>query len=191
MTATPPPVSAAAPPKSKRKPVVIGGILLVLAGVGGGAYAASSGLIGGAHEEDRSPKLVRKGDVDDFAPPAEEAEGHEPEDGAGGSPYRLSYFTFADEFTSNLRGSDHFVQLGLAAATPYDGRVIGWMARHELALRSEILLVLADTPEEDASSPEGKRRLAKRLVAAINGVLTAREGFGGVQSVQYRTFIVQ
>ena len=147
-------------------------------------------MIGAAHEEDTAPRLVRKGQADPFAPTTE-SDIAEPEDGAGGSPYRLSYFTFDDEFTSNLRGSNHFVQLGLAAATPYDGRVIGWMGRHELALRSEILLVLADTPEDDVVSPNGKRRLAARLVSAINGVLKAREGFGGVQSVQYRTFIVQ
>ena len=181
-----------AKPKSKGKMIkIVGGLALLGAGVGGGAYAASSGLVGGAAEEDHDPKLVKKGEVDPYAPPVEGEGGGAPEDGAGGSPYRLSYFTFDDEFTSNLRGSDHFVQLGLAAATPYDGRVLAWMKRHELALRSEILLVLADTPEADVTSPEGKRHLSKRLVAAINGVLKEREGFGGVRSVQFRTFIVQ
>ncbi len=181
------------PPKSRRLKI-LGAALLLLAGIGGGAYAAASGLVGGASEtHDERPRLVRKGEADPYAPAAAEGDhgGEAPEDGAGGDPYRLSYFVFDDEFTSNLRGSGHFVQLGLAAATPYDGRVVGWMARHELALRSEILLVLADTPEADAYSPDGKRRLARRLVAAINGVLTAQEGFGGVTAVHFKSFIVQ
>ena len=181
-------------PKKGGKLIKIGGIALLLAvGVGGGAYAASSGLVGGAHAEDDRPKLVRKGDVDPYAPPAKEGEagGEEVEEASGGDPYRLSYFAFDDDFTSNLRESNHFVQLGLAAATPYDGRVVAAMKRHELALRSEILLVLADTPEDEVFSAEGKRRLTGRLVKAINRVLTAQDGFGGVKSVHFKTFIVQ
>jgi flagellar FliL protein len=38
-----------------------------------------------------------------------------------------------------------------------------WVKKHELAIRSEMLVVLADTPEEDAFTPEGKERLQKRL----------------------------
>lgn len=182
------------PPK-KRKLLKIGGAaLLLVAGVGGGAYAASSGLMGGAHEEeDNKPKLVPKGETDPYAVPSKEGEegGGEETEGSGGDPYRLSYFSFDDDFTSNLSDSNHFVQLGLAAATPYDGRVIAGMKRHELALRSEILLALAETSEDEAFSSDGKRRLSERLVKSINRVLMAQEGFGGVKSVHFKTFIVQ
>lgn len=66
-----------------------------------------------------------------------------------------------------------------------------WLKKHELALRSEILEVLADTPEEEAFSAEGKERLQKRLTATINRVLTEREGFGGVDAVYFKSFLVQ
>lgn len=172
---------------------------LVLLGAGaGGVYGAMiSGLIGHHEEkkEDNSPKLVKKGEEDPFAPKKEggkEGEGAGPEvEGDGGSEYRTSYYTFTEDFTSNLRQSDALVQISLACSTRRDGRVLLWLKKHELAIRSELLAVLADTPEEDVASIEGKDRLQKRLTAAINKVLTQTEGFGGVDAVYFRSFLVQ
>ena len=172
---------------------------LVLLGAGaGGVYGAMmSGLLGHHEEkkEDSSPKLVKKGEKDPFAPKKEgekEGEGGGTEvEGDGGSEYRTSYYTFTDDFTSNLKQSDALVQISLACSTRRDGRVLLWLKKHELAIRSELLAVLADTPEEDVASIEGKDRLQKRLTAAINKVLTQTEGFGGVDAVYYRSFLVQ
>ena len=173
---------------------------LVLLGAGGGATFAmvSTGMIGGGgeegHKEKDEPKLIRKGEEDPYAPPAAEgAEGeaaHEVE-GEGGSEYRTIYYSFAEDFTSNLRNSDSLVQVSLAASTRRDGRVVMWVRKHELAIRSEMLGVLADTPEEDVSTIDGKARLQKRLTAAINQVLKRTEGFGGVDAVYFKTLVVQ
>ncbi|MEP6869923.1 MAG: flagellar basal body-associated FliL family protein [Novosphingobium sp.] len=174
---------------------------LALLGVGGGgAYGlVVSGVIGGAAhaevKEDKNPKLIRKGEEDPFAPKAEgakEGEGAGGEvDGDGGSQYRTSYYTFSEDFTSNLRNSDALVQISLACSTRRDGRVLLWLKKHELAVRSAMLEVLADTPEEDIQSVDGKGRLQKRLTATINRVLTETEGFGGVDAVYFRSFLVQ
>ena len=59
------------------------------------------------------------------------------------------------------------------------------------AIRSAILVVLADTPDVDAHSAPGKDHLQKRLAAAINKVLTEEEGYGGVDQVYFRSFLVQ
>ena len=112
-------------------------------------------------------------------------------DGEGGSEYKTSYHNFSEDFTSNLKNSSALVQVSLACSTRYDGRVLMWLKKHELAIRSAILVVLADTPEEDAYTPEGKQRLAKRLADAINKVLTETEGFGGVDQVYFKGFLVQ
>jgi flagellar FliL protein len=167
---------------------------------GGGAFALMrSGVIGGHGEhkkEDNNPKLIRKGEEDPFAPKAS-GEGKEGGDealdvmGEGGSPYRTAYFIFPDDFTSNLKDSAAMVQVSLAASTRRDGRVLLWMKKHELAIRSSMLAVLADTPEDDVYSLPGKERMQKRLTAAINQVLTEREGFGGVDDVYFKTFLVQ
>lgn len=185
-------------PKKKGK---MGLILIAVAMlvVGGGAVFGlmMAGVIGGHGEEkkkDEGPQLVRKGAVDPYAPPAKEGEG----EGGGaevesesGDPYRTAYFTFTDDFTSNLKDSDSMVQASLACSTRRDGRVLQWLAKHELAIRSRLLEILADTPEEDATTIDGKERLNKRMTDAINRVLIQKEGFGGVDAVYFRNFIVQ
>ena len=112
-------------------------------------------------------------------------------DGEGGSEYRTSYYSFQEPFTSNLKNSPALLQVDLAAATRRDGRVLIWIRKHELAIRSSLLVELADTPEDDVYSLEGKRRLQARLTAAINKVLETNEGFGGVDAVFFKTFIIQ
>jgi flagellar protein FliL len=191
---------AAAPPaKPKKSFVKLAGVGIVMIGVGaGGAYGLSTAGIIGAHtpeKVDHNPQLVRKGEIDPYAPPpaadAKDAGAEEEEEGSGGSEYRIAYYSFSDEFTSNLKESDGLVQLSLAASTRRDGRVLRRLARHELAIRSAVLVVLADTPEPGIDTVEGKARLQKRLTAAINDVLTRNEGFGGVDAVYFKSFLVQ
>ncbi len=181
--------------------IKIGAAAALLGVGGGGAYGlVAAGIIGGSghgsEHEDKNPKLIRKGEEDPYAPAKKEGEGgeggagHEVE-GEGGSEYRTAYFSFSDDFTSNLKDSDMLVQVSLACSTHRDYRVILWLQKHELAIRSALLTAIADTPGEDVQSAEGKTRLQKRLVATINKVLTDTEGFGGVDAVYFKTFIVQ
>jgi flagellar FliL protein len=173
---------------------------VVLIGAGGGATFAlvQSGMIGEQEGTAKKkakdfPKLIRKGEEDPYAPATEakEGEGAPEVEGEGGSLYRTSYYNFTDDFTSNLRNSSALVQISLACSTRRDGRVLMWLKKHELAIRSELLVVLADTPEEDAFTPEGKQRLQKRMAETINQVLTKTEGFGGVDQVYFKSFLVQ
>lgn len=173
-------------------------IALALVGAGGGAAFAvgQTGMLSRSEKdvEDNNPKLVRKGEQDPYAPRSGEG-GDSSEvaevEGEGGSKYRTTYFTFSDEFTSNLKNSSGLIQVSLAASTNRDGRVLLWLKKHELACRSAILIVLADTPEEEVLTPEGKDRLQKRIAAAINKVLTDAEGFGGVDAVYFKNLLVQ
>ena len=83
------------------------------------------------------------------------------------------------------------MQVSIAASTHRDGRVLLWLKKHELAIRSAILAVLADTPEEEVANVQGKERLQHRIAAAINKVLTDTEGFGGIDNVYFKSFLVQ
>ena len=189
--------AGAKPKKGKGLILKLVGALVLLGAGGGGVFGlVQAGVIGGGgkHEkEDNNPKLIRKGEEDPYAPKADgkEGEGVPEVEGEGGSKYRTAYYSFTDEFTSNLRNSDSLVQISLAASTRRDGRVLMWLKKHELAIRSDMLAVIADTPEEDVYTPEGKQRLQKRLTAAINKVLVATEGFGGVDDVYFKSFLVQ
>ena len=169
--------------------------LVLLAAGGGGTYAAfASGMLGpDGEKEDPNPKLVLKGDEDPF-PAASEGDLKDKAavvHGAGGGKYRTAYYDFTEEFTSNLGNSGALVQVSLAASTHYDGRVLMWLDEHETALRSRILTELAATDEADLASVAGKEKLQQRLTKAINEALGEREGFGGVDNVYFRSFIVQ
>ncbi len=185
-------------PKKKGKGLIgklIFGLVLLGAGGGGAFGLMQAGIIGSPAqvEEDNNPKLIRKGDEDPYAPPASTKDGEGPVEihGDGGSEYRVIYYSFSEGFTSNLKASDALVQVSLAASTRRDGRVVMWMKKHELAIRSALLTVLADTDEADLLSVAGKERLQKRLTDAINQVLTKHEGFGGVDSVYFLSLIIQ
>ena len=174
----------------------LGGLALLGVGGGGVFAAVQTGMIGSHAEakEDNNPKLIRKGEEDPYAPKAgggEEGGGGEAVYGEGGSEYRTAYYTYEGDFTANLKGSDSLIQVSLAASTRRDGRVLMWQKEHELAIRSALLAVLADTTEDQASTIDGKARLQKRLTAAINKVLIDEEGFGGIDDVFFRSFIVQ
>ena len=195
--------TTAAPAKKKgglMKWLMIGTGLVVLigGGVGGGLYAANSGLIGGGAQGESAdtdtPRLVPKSE--EVRAASKEGEGGDGKGqptpkGSGGDKYASNYYALEKEFTSNLRESVHFIQVGVAISTPYDNRVIDNLKTHELAVRSAILLALGETNEDEVFSADGKTRLQKRLAAAINGVLKEKEGFGGIGNVYFTNFIVQ
>ena len=192
-------IEGEAPParkKGKGRLVKAAVLLAMLGAGGGGAYAYVSGGLadkGDGVAKADLPQLILKGEEDPYAPPAAEGEGADSAfvTGEGGSKYRTAYFLFTEEFTSNLRNSAGLIQVSIAAATHHDGRVLMWLKKHELALRSRILIELADTPEEEVLTPEGKERLQQRLVKGMNDVLTEAEGFGGVDAVYFRSLLIQ
>lgn len=189
-----------AAPKKKggKKWLLIGGGLLVLVGggVGGGLYASNAGLIGGKHDEEEAqpgrPRLVPKSEqVRAGGGEGGGEAGARPPAGEGGDKYASTYYAMEKEFTSNLRESVHFIQVGIAISTPYDNTVVENLKTHEMAVRSKVLLTLGETSEDEVFTAEGKEKLAKRLAAAINGVLKEKEGFGGIGNVYFTNFIVQ
>ncbi|KQS48300.1 MULTISPECIES: flagellar basal body-associated FliL family protein [unclassified Sphingomonas] len=199
---------AAPKKKGKMKTILIGGVaLLVLVGggVGAGVYASNAGLLGGGHAaaaDDGKPKLVPKSEQkhpteggeggghggDEAAP---ENHGMKPPAGEGGDKYASTYYPMEKEFTSNLQDSSHFVQVGIAVATPYDDTVITNLKTNDIAVRSAILMALGDTTEEQVMSSDGKRQLQVRLAKAINDTLKQKEGFGGIGNVYFTSFVVQ
>lgn len=194
-----------APPKKKKKGKLMLFVVLpvLLAGVGGGGfYAWKSGMLNAASGTPaeaaaaHGPRLVPKDEEKRVSASGEGGHGGgaahgPPPGGEGGDKYASSYFQFEKEFTSNLQGSVHFIQVGIAISTPYDDSVVEGIKTHEIAIRSAILLALGETNEEEVFTAEGKAAMQKRLVAAINAVLKQKEGFGGVGNVYFTNFIVQ
>lgn len=174
--------------------LALGAVLLIGTGAGGAYGAYAMGLFGeeGDHKIDE-PKLVLKDEEDPYAPPAKDKdkEGGHTVHGEGGSKYRTAYYSFEEAFTANLADSPALIQVELAVSTRRDGRVLQWVKTHELAIRSAILGQLAATTEAEAYDVEGKNKLSQRLTKAVNKVLEEQEGFGGVDAVVFKGFLVQ
>lgn len=193
----------AAAPKKKggklKKIVMIGGgaLLMLGAGAGAGIYAAGAGLAG--HEDSKpkedphAPKLVKREGAGDLghAPPGHggEAEGEDGEPDM--SQYTATYYPIEQSFTSNLRDSDGFAQIGLGVSTYYDEKLVENIKANEMPIRSAVLMTLANQDAMVITTPEGKEALQKQLKVAINKVLKEKTGFGGVDSVYFTSFIIQ
>lgn len=172
--------------------MAIGGVAMLAVGAGGAYGAFAAGLIGGSSDGGPDlPKLVRKGESDPYALPSKKKDEGAPVYGEGGSEYRTAYYSFSDSFTSNLSDSPALIQVEIAVSTQHDGRVLAWVKNHELAIRSAILVQLAATQEADVFDPEGRRKLKQRLTKAINAELEDKEGFGGIDAVHFKGFLVQ
>lgn len=186
--------AAPKPKKKSRKLVKLAMGVIVLGGLaaGGALYAQGAGLIhlpgmsaDGKEEDPHQPQLVPR-------------EGADPEnfEVVGGRPveadkFQVSYYPIEEKFTSNLRESGGFIQIGVGISTYYDERVLQNVERHEMALRSAVLLQLADQDPLVISTPNGKLRLKARLARAVNEVLEEKEGFGGIDDVYFTSFVMQ
>ena len=102
-----------------------------------------------------------------------------------------SYYTFADNFTTNLNKSKQFLQISVGISTQYDETVIENVEKHQMALRSEVLGVIGTYSVEDIDGKLGRDKLADSIMEAINVKLLDLEGFGGVEGVHFTSFVLQ
>ena len=175
--------------------LVFGGLLLIGVGLGAGFFMfGGQGLTPSAEiEQIIERKLKESGQLpEEDTEVAEDAEpALQKKETPSVDTFVTSYFEFDGNFTSNLRDSRKFLQLGVGISTQYDETVVANVELHQLALRSEILGTVSDFTEEDISGKEGRDRLAAKMVEAINAKLEVLEGFGGIDSVHFTSFVLQ
>ncbi len=190
--------------------LIVIAMLIGGAGAAGGLYAA--GFFGhkeeGPKPDPNRPVLVLAGEkAEDVAKAHGGGEGHEGGGGvvSGHTPgkgidlpapdnaanYQATYFQLAAPFTSNMSDTDAFAQISIAVSTYYDMRVIDAIKTHEMAIRSQVLMMLAQQPEEMLATPEGKRKLQGRIRTIINDILKQKTGYGGVDNVYFTNFVIQ
>ena len=102
-----------------------------------------------------------------------------------------SYYTFADNFTTNLNKSKQFLQVSVGVSTQYDETVIENVEKHQMALRSEVLGVIGTYSVDDIDGKIGRDNLANSIKDAITVKLLDLEGFGGVDGVHFTSFVLQ
>ena len=102
-----------------------------------------------------------------------------------------SYYTFPDNFNTDLKGSKAFLQVSVGVSTQYDETVMVNVEMHQLALRSEVLGVVSEFTVEEVEGKTGRDQLADSIKDAINKRLEELEGFGGVEGVYFTAFVLQ
>jgi flagellar FliL protein len=109
------------------------------------------------------------------------------------SPSRLAtlYYEMQRPLTANLSGSRRVMQVTVAIMTHYDQMVVDNIVKHELAIRSALLTVLANTPEESLTRENFRLEIGEEMRISINSVLEQFEDFGGVESVYFTEFLIQ
>jgi len=167
--------------------------ILLLLGIGGTGGFFASGILNQQTDvapDPNKPKLVFKDGSDPLETPAIDSE-ERVKAQIDHSSLKATYYPIEVPFTSNLKNSNSFAQLSLAVSTYYDERVVENIQDHETAIRSSILMTIAEQDSEGLSTQEGKKVLQGLLATSINDVLKEKSGFGGVDNVYFTSFVVQ
>ena len=173
---------------------VFAGILLIAVGLGAGYFMFGSQQPDPSEEIDAiiertkdEADAEKQAALEQAENAAEKVAKEKPE----AETFVTTYFEFPGTFTTNLRSSRKFLQLGLGVSTQYDDSVMLNIETHQLALRSEILNVMSEFTEEDIQGKAGRESLAKALADGINEKMLKLEGFGGVEEVHFTSFVLQ
>ena len=173
---------------------VFAGILLIAVGLGVGYFMFGSQQADPSDEIDAiiektkdEAEAEKQAALEQAENAAEKVAKEKPE----AETFVTTYFEFPGTFTTNLRSSRRFLQLGLGVSTQYDDSVMLNIETHQLALRSEILNVMSEFTEEDIQGKAGRESLAKALADGINKKMLKLEGFGGVEEVHFTSFVLQ
>ena len=173
---------------------VFAGILLIAVGLGVGYFMFGSQQPDPSEEIDAiiektkdEAEAEKQAALEQAENVAEKVAKEKPE----AETFVTTYFEFPGTFTTNLRSSRKFLQLGLGVSTQYDDSVMLNIETHQLALRSEILNVMSEFTEEDIQGKAGRESLAKALADGINKKMLKLEGFGGVEGVFFTSFVLQ
>ena len=161
----------------------LGPIVLIGIGLGVGAFLFMPTQTPVEQVEELIEKAATGGTTSDGE--GEDEENAEPEkvykDTPSTDTFVTSYYTFPDNFTTNLKGSKAFLQISVGVSTQYDETVIENVEMHQLALRSEVLGVVSEFSVEQVEGKTGRDELADSIKDAINVRLEELEGFGGVE----------
>ncbi|MEQ1725308.1 MAG: flagellar basal body-associated FliL family protein [Sphingopyxis sp.] len=178
------------PPKKKKMKMILVSILGV-SSIGGAGAAAAIYFVGGAkgdaHQEPERPQLVARTDADSTAVSAALRSGRRPDP----QLFELSYVPLEEKVTVNLGDSESYAQIGIALSTYYGEPVLENIEHHKLAIQSTILMTVANQDSVSINTPAGRAKLQNDLTQSINATLQRLTGFGGVEEVQFTSFVTQ
>ena len=170
---------------------VIIGILLIAMSIGGtlfltGAFDAKPIVV----DEDGNV-ITQEGTAEGVDPnvpkPLDKVSKELPE----GQKFDQLYNEMDRSFTVNLSGSKQFCQFTMGFMTHYDQRVVDNVYKHELAVRSAIIMEVSTYNKDQLATVTDKQKLANAIKARMNQVLIGYEDFGGIEEVFFTEFVIQ
>lgn len=173
---------------------VIIGILIIAMSIGGtlfltGFFDSKPVIV----DENGNVVVQQDGDesgdpIDPNAPKAlEKVAKEQPE----GQKFDQLYNEMERSFTVNLLGSKQFCQFTMGFMTHYDQRIVDNVYKHELAIRSAIIMEVSTYSSDVLTTVSDKQLLANAIKTRINQVLIGYEDFGGIEEVFFTEFVIQ
>jgi len=108
-----------------------------------------------------------------------------------GQKFDQLYNEMERSFTVNLSGSKQFCQFTMGFMTHYDQRVVDHVYKHELAIRSAIIMEVSTYSMDELATVTDKQKLANSIKTRMNKVLVGYEDFGGIEEVFFTEFVIQ
>ena len=108
-----------------------------------------------------------------------------------GQKFDQLYNEMERSFTVNLSGSKQFCQFTMGFMTHYDQRVVDHVYKHELAIRSAIIMEVSTYSMDELATVTDKQKLANSIKTRMNNVLVGYEDFGGIEEVFFTEFVIQ
>ena len=178
--------------------IVVGALLLVALTIVGTLFATGF-FTEKSPEED--PEVVLEEMEAELDQTAEGMGGPSPLTAEIEQKFLISYYVFADAFTVNLKGSRKVMQAKIGLSTYYDEPTMfneeegaeGWVPRHLVGIRTEILKVLRTTTEDQLATPESEKLLLEEIRMVVNETLEKYEKTTAapIEEAYFTEFIIQ
>ena len=115
--------------------------------------------------------------------------------------FLISYYNFIDPFTVNVSGSKKVLQVKIGVSTYHDKDTLfndeegseGWVPRHLIGIRAQILKVLRSVRLEELQALDGQDNLLEEVKLVINETLEKYEKTTAspIEEAYFSEFIVQ
>ena len=115
--------------------------------------------------------------------------------------FLISYYNFVDPFTVNVSGSKKVLQVKIGISTYHDKDTLfndeegaeGWVPRHMIGIRAQILKVLRSVRLEELQALDGQDNLLEEVKLVINETLEKYEKTTAspIEEAYFSEFIVQ
>jgi flagellar FliL protein len=106
------------------------------------------------------------------------------------TPSQTLYYKLSPSLVSNVQGRDKYIRCDIQLMTR-NQEAIEDLKLHDPAIRHELLLLLSDQQSEELKGQQGKEKLRKIALAAVQGVMQGLTGEKEVDDLFFTSFFVQ